>query len=145
MFHQSCYPPPANSFSLNASSSSKPPTSPSPIHHISLNHDGRSGKKPLNDKTQTYISCKRNKILQDRIMTSKEKKQSLLNINKKRRMILSKSTRNDTRDINMYYGNRTLQITSMNTDTVRTRESISTLILNLEANKVDVECIQETQ
>ena len=77
-------------------------------------------------------------------MTSKEKKQSLLNLNKKRRMVLSKSTRYDTRDINMNYGNRTLQITSMNVDTLRTKESIYALILNLESNKVDIACIQET-
>ena len=40
--------------------------------------------------------------------------------------------------------NRTLQIASMNVDTMRTKESIFSVIDNIFINKIDIACIQET-
>ena len=77
-------------------------------------------------------------------MITPQEKKNYYSISIKRRTKLSKMNNNDDRNIDMGYGNRTLHITSMNVDTLRTKESISNLILNLETNKVDITRIQET-
>ena len=44
----------------------------------------------------------------------------------------------------MNYGERTLQIASLNVDSLRTQDSIYSTIHNLNTNNIDIACIQET-
>ena len=41
-------------------------------------------------------------------------------------------------------GNRMINITTTNVDTLRTTDSIDSVITNLQPNNIDIACIQET-
>ena len=65
----------------------------------------------------------------------------LIKPNKKK---LAKSHNLHKNSIDLEYGNRTLNIASLNPDSLRTKEAKTTLISTINALRIDIACIQET-
>ena len=66
---------------------------------------------------------------------------NLIKPNKKK---LAKSHNMRKNSIDLEYGNRTLNIASLNPDSLRTNEAKKTLINTINALRIDIACIQET-
>ena len=92
------------------------------------------------------VATNRNNILQNPNLTSGQKHQMLQKLNKIRRKKLSKLHDKQQREniLGTSYNDRTIQIASMNVDSLRTAESIHSTIHNISNNNIDIACIQET-
>ena len=117
----SFYPPPAIQ-SLSISPTPSPHTPHPPNIPFSLCTNPLKTHSPLLSKS----TLKLNKLIKP---------------NKKK---LAKSHNIHKKSINLDYGNRTLNIASINPDSLRTKEAKNTLINTINALRIDIACMQET-